>query len=103
MSPETQEASLDLKAFIELLRRLDEHGIPFAVIGGMAVSAYARLRGKTIFSADLDIVTTEATLQELIETAPARALLDRMEKRGAALGLRGILTRRGLLDDATET
>ena len=74
MSPEAKETSLDLRAFVELLHRLGEQGIPFAVIGGMAVGAYARLRGETMFSADLDIVTTEATLQELIEAAPALSL-----------------------------
>jgi hypothetical protein len=182
MSPEAQETPLDLKAFVELLRRLDEYGIPFAVIGGMAVGAYARLRGETLFSAELDIVTTEATLQELIEAAPvlsldvvsrpqprsvpvavmkwrglevnvltasrglpdpefvvrgarefqvddppvvipiadpldllgniaghiddaklARTLLDRMERRGAARDVRGILVRRGLIGEATDT
>lgn len=74
MPAETQETSLDLKAFVELLRRLDERGIPYAVIGGMAVGAYARLRGGAMFSSDLDIVTTEATLQELIESAPELSL-----------------------------
>lgn len=74
MPSEAQATSLDLKAFVELLRRLDERGIPFAVIGGMAVGAYARLRGETMFSADLDIVTTEATLEELIEAAPTLSL-----------------------------
>lgn len=74
MPSEAQETPLDLKSFVELLGRLGEHGIPFAVIGGMAVGAYARLRGETIFSADLDIVTTQATLQELIDIAPVLSL-----------------------------
>ncbi|MEX1362737.1 MAG: hypothetical protein AB1Z98_06395 [Nannocystaceae bacterium] len=70
MSPSAQQAPRDLSDYIELLRELDEQGLPYAVIGGMAVGAYARLRGQPIISADLDIVATEATLRELIDVAP---------------------------------
>ena len=67
-SPHKTPRGLD--DFAEILRRLDDEGFEFAVIGGCAVGAYARLRGETVFSADLDLYTTSDTLYDILRWAP---------------------------------
>jgi hypothetical protein len=61
-----------LDDFVDFLRVLEEEGIPFAVIGGCAVGAYARLRGGSVFSEDLDIYVSEASLEELLLAIEAK-------------------------------
>ncbi|MCP3975218.1 MAG: hypothetical protein GY720_12105, partial [bacterium] len=60
----------DIGAFVEFLRQLIDEGFEFTVIGGMAVSSYARLLGDEVLSVDLDIYVTTATLAELLDWAP---------------------------------
>jgi hypothetical protein len=69
-----QEDQLSVEDFTAFLRWLDDEGIPFVVIGGCAVGAYARLRGQTVFSADLDIYTTPRALDDIVAAAPAIGL-----------------------------
>ncbi len=69
MSDAETAKALDLEDFAELLQALDDAGIGYAVIGGLAVGAYARLRGETTVSADLDIIASERTLQDLLAMA----------------------------------
>lgn len=66
------QASHALDDFVDFLRILDEEALPFVVIGGCAVGAYARLRGETVLSADLDIYVPAATLEELLGTLEPR-------------------------------
>lgn len=61
--------SRSLTSFSEFLRNLGESGIPFTVIGGCAVGAYARMRGERVFSDDLDLYVTDSALEELLEWA----------------------------------
>ena len=44
------KAAHDLTDFAEFLEQLDAEGFEFAVIGGMAVSAYAHLMGEELRS-----------------------------------------------------
>ncbi len=69
MSTEAEDNLPTLGAFAGFLRRLDEEGLAFAVIGGCAVGAYARLLGETVVTEDLDIYVSEATLDELLRMA----------------------------------
>lgn len=63
-----------LSDFVELLRRLDDAGFPYVVIGGCAVGAYTRFLKQTIVSADLDLLVAEDTLTELLLWAPQAGL-----------------------------
>ena len=63
----------DLTDFATFLERLDAEGFEFAVIGGMGVSAYARLMGEDLRSVDLDIYMTSQTLGELLRPARVSA------------------------------
>ncbi len=60
----------DIGAFADFLRQLIEEGFEFTVIGGMAVSSYARLMGEEVLSVDLDIYVTTQTLGEFLDWAP---------------------------------
>jgi len=71
-----------LEDYAEFLTALDQTGIGFAVIGGAAVGAYARLLGETVISTDLDIVVSPDDLNELM--ASARRLGATLEKRPQA-------------------
>lgn len=64
------EEAYDLADFVGFLRQLESEGFELAVIGGMAVGAYARLLGETLLSADLDIYVTPETLANVLEWAP---------------------------------
>ncbi len=61
----------DLGDFADFLRQLTEEGFEFTVIGGMAVSSYARLLGDEVLSVDLDIYVTQETLVEFLDWAPS--------------------------------
>jgi hypothetical protein len=69
MSPTTAQATHTVEDFVDFLRALDDEGIEYAIIGGCAVGAYARLRGETVVSADLDIYVRATTLSELLAWA----------------------------------
>ena len=69
MSSVSAQAAHDLTDFAEFLEQLEVEGFEFAVIGGMAVSAYARLMGEELRSVDLDIYVTDQTLNELLRWA----------------------------------
>jgi hypothetical protein len=68
------QATHDLGDFAEFLRTLNTEGFEFVVIGGCAVVAYASLLGDELFSVDLDIYVTQATLVEILEWAPGQGL-----------------------------
>lgn len=55
-----------LEDYASLLRLLSEAAIPFTVIGGCAVGAYAHLRGLEVFSDDLDVYTTPEDLRRIV-------------------------------------
>lgn len=61
--------SRSIEDFVDVLRALIDEGVSFAVIGGCAVGAYARLLGLTVVSADLDICVTDATLPDVLALA----------------------------------
>lgn len=64
LSPVPAEKAHDLGDFADFLEQLSANGFEYAVIGGCAVIAYANLLGEELFSADLDIYTTqESTLR----------------------------------------
>lgn len=71
--------SRSLDDFVEFLRALQEAGFAYAVIGGCAVGAYARMCGLTVVSADLDIYVSATTLPELLAWAESVAI--RVAKR----------------------
>jgi catechol 2,3-dioxygenase-like lactoylglutathione lyase family enzyme len=56
-----------IERFLDVLRAIDAGGFEFAVIGGCAVGAYARLAGEVVFSEDLDLYVSGETLDELLE------------------------------------
>lgn len=70
MPPLPSQESHDLGDFADFLRQLSAWGFEFAVIGGMAVSSYARLIDEAVLSVDLDLYVTQATLAELLSWAP---------------------------------
>lgn len=70
MPPVQAPAAHDLGDFADFLRKLSAEGFDFAVIGGCAVSAYARLLGVELLSVDLDLYVSPATLTELLDWAP---------------------------------
>lgn len=74
MPTETEKAASALEDYVELFDALARFGIELVVIGGCAVGAYARLVGETVFSADLDILVTERTLESMIEDSGALGL-----------------------------
>ncbi len=62
--------SPSLEDYVEFLTALSDEGVPFTVIGGAAVGAYARLLNETVLSADLDILLEVDQLDELMSLAP---------------------------------
>lgn len=66
------EKAHDLGDFSDFLQALSAEGFEYVVIGGCAVIAYANILGEDLFSADLDIYTTQETLTELLSWAPGR-------------------------------
>lgn len=60
----------DLTTFAAFLSALEAAGIDYAVIGGCAVGAYARLVGSTITTVDLDLYVTDAAMADLLAWAP---------------------------------
>ncbi len=74
LSPVRAEKAHDLGDFADFLEELSADGFEFVVIGGCAVIAYANLLGEELFSADLDIYTTQETLVELLSWAPKRRI-----------------------------
>ena len=60
----------DLTTFAAFLSALEAAGIDYAVIGGCAVGAYARLVGSTITTVDLDLYVTDAAKADLLAWAP---------------------------------
>ena len=74
LSPVPAEKTHDLGDFAEFLGQLSAEGFEFAVIGGCAVIAYANILGEKLFSADLDICTTDETLRELLAWAPRKRI-----------------------------
>ena len=74
MPSEKAQKPHDLGDFADFLRRLEEEGFEYAVIGGMAVAAYAHLIGDNVLSVDLDIFVTSGTLADLLEWAPRQGV-----------------------------
>ncbi len=70
MLPHRAKTPHHLGDFADFLRQLIAEGFEFTVIGGMAVSSYARLLGDEVLSVDLDIYVTQQTLTELLDWAP---------------------------------
>jgi hypothetical protein len=66
MSKAAPEDARSLEDYVSFLSFLGDGAISYAVIGGCAVGAYARLRGLTVFSKDLDVYTTGALLNEML-------------------------------------
>lgn len=60
-----------LADFADLLTALANEGLDVAVIGGIAVGAYASLMGEAALSADLDLLATGETLQAIVRWARA--------------------------------
>lgn len=60
----------DLNDFADFLRLLGEEGFQFTVIGGCAVTAYAKLIDVELYSFDLDLFVTQETLRDLLDWAP---------------------------------
>lgn len=58
-----------LEDYADFLTALDRTGIGFAVIGGAAVGAYARLLGERVISADLDLVVSPEELNAFMASA----------------------------------
>lgn len=68
------QKTYNLVDFAEFLQKLNDEGFEFVVIGGCAVGAYAHMRGETVLSADLDIYTSGAILNELMAWAPRQGI-----------------------------
>jgi hypothetical protein len=71
MPAEEKERTLSLEDFAGFLDALETSGLEVVVIGGIAVGAYASLRGDTVLSADLDVYTTWETQVQIMDWAPA--------------------------------
>jgi hypothetical protein len=69
--------SRSLEDFVDVLRALLDEGVSFAVIGGCAVGAYARLLGLTVGSVDLDICVTDAALPDVLALATRKGAVIR--------------------------
>lgn len=73
MPQEKAEALHDLKTYRGFLEQVEEAGYDFAVIGGCAVAVYAAQLEEAVFSADLDLIVTPATLPSMLEWARRRS------------------------------
>jgi hypothetical protein len=71
MPPEEKKKTLSVDDFAGFLRALEDSGLEVVVIGGIAVGAYAALRGDTVLSADLDVYTTQQTQVQIMDWAPS--------------------------------
>jgi len=67
MSAESSQSPPSLEDFVDLFAALDQHGVDFVVIGGMAVGAYARLIDEVVVSRDLDICVAPTTLYDVLD------------------------------------
>jgi hypothetical protein len=56
-----------IERFLDILGVIDAGGFEFAIIGGCAVGAYARLLGHAVFSEDLDLYVAPEALEELLD------------------------------------
>ncbi|MEM7584603.1 MAG: hypothetical protein AAF560_14530 [Acidobacteriota bacterium] len=74
MSALSAKAAHSLADFAELLEQLEAEGFEFAVIGGLAVGAYAQLMGEEMLSVDLDLYMSHETLVELLQWAPGKGI-----------------------------
>lgn len=83
--PDPQTSAPSLELFRDLFASLEDFGLGFVVIGGMAVGAYARQLGETVVSLDLDLYVTSQTLDEV--QSLAANLEARVERRMQARGL----------------
>ena len=70
MSTAKPEAVHDLNSFADFLQGLQEGGFEFVVIGGAAISAYARQLQVRIATVDLDLYLSPASLDEILRWAP---------------------------------
>lgn len=75
MPPAGAKAIHDLSHFSSLLAALDEAGFEYAVIGGAAVSAYARSMAIDITTRDLDLYVSQAVLDEILDWAPGQGIV----------------------------
>ncbi|MBI4602383.1 MAG: hypothetical protein HY721_10535, partial [Planctomycetes bacterium] len=66
-----EKKALTIDDYAGFLRGLADAGFDFLVIGGIAVGGYLRLQGQELFSGDLDLYTTQETLDEILSWAPA--------------------------------
>lgn len=57
-----------------MLADLSAAAFEYVVIGGCAVGNYARLRGQTVLSGDLDLYTDARTLAEILQWAPRHGI-----------------------------
>lgn len=92
--PDPQTPAPSLEVFRDLFASLEDLGLGFVVIGGMAVGAYARQLGETVVSLDLDLFVTSQTLDEVQSLASnlEAQIIRRMQARGlpvAVLSWRG--------------
>jgi len=83
--PDPQTPTPTLELFRDLFASLENLGLGFVVIGGMAVGAYARQLGETVVSLDLDLFVTSQTLDDV--QSLAATLEARIERRMQARGL----------------
>jgi hypothetical protein len=76
-----------IEDFVEILRALVDDGVSFAVIGGCAVGAYARMLELTVLSGDLDICVTESGLEDVLSVArrEGATIVSRPQPRGVAV------------------
>lgn len=76
--PATADDSLHtLRDFLGFLSGLQEQGLEYSVIGGMAVGAYAALMKQQSMSRDLDILTTSQTLNAALDWAATCGMIIR--------------------------
>ncbi len=68
MPPQTPKKARTLQDFAGFLAALNGVGAEYVVIGGCAVSAYARLMGEQSASDDLDLYMRSADLWELLDS-----------------------------------
>ncbi len=74
LQAETAQAAHRLADFTDFLRLLDKEGFQYTVIGGCAVTVYAKMIDIDLFSIDLDIYVTQETLHDLLNWAPRQGI-----------------------------
>ncbi len=74
MSASADDSLHTLRDFAGFLSGLQDQGLEYSVIGGMAVGSYARLMGRESLSRDLDIVTTGETLNAALDWAASQGM-----------------------------